>query len=103
MDQLKTDHKEILLKGIAASPGIAIGPVFLYEKQAPTIVEKSLAAEEVDPEVERLQQALDRSQKELRKILAYAEKKLGEHQAKIFEAQVLILEDAFLFDTVKKR
>jgi phosphotransferase system enzyme I (PtsI) len=103
MDQLKTEHKEILLKGIAASPGIAIGPVFLYEKQAPTFVEKSLVAEEVDREVERLQQALERSQKELRKILDYAEKKLGEHQAKIFEAQVLILEDTFLFDTVKKR
>ncbi len=103
METTRTAQQELTLKGIPASPGITIGPVFLFEKQAPTIEEKSLVGEDVDHEVSRLEQAIERSQKELRKILEYAEKKLGEHQAKIFEAQVLILEDAFLFDTIKKR
>ena len=96
-------QQELILKGIAASPGIAMGPVFLFEKDAPAIEERVIAREDIERETERLNQALARSQKELRKILEYAEKKLGEHQAKIFEAQVLILEDSFLFDTILKR
>ncbi|HEY5616242.1 MAG TPA: phosphoenolpyruvate--protein phosphotransferase [Bacteroidota bacterium] len=96
-------QQELILKGIAASPGIAMGPVFLFEKDAPAIEERVIAREDIERETARLNQALARSQKELRKILEYAEKKLGEHQAKIFEAQVLILEDSFLFDTILKR
>ncbi|HEY4612597.1 MAG TPA: phosphoenolpyruvate--protein phosphotransferase [Bacteroidota bacterium] len=103
MDATNAHQDELTLKGIAASPGIAIGPVFLFEKDSPTIEERSVAREDVDREIARLEQSLARSQKELNKILAYAEKKLGEHQAKIFEAQVLILEDAFLFDSIRKR
>ncbi|MCI0707802.1 MAG: phosphoenolpyruvate--protein phosphotransferase [Ignavibacteriae bacterium] len=96
-------QQELVLKGIAASPGIAVGPVFFFEKDAPTIEERSVAREDVEREIARLNQALARSGKELRKILEYAQKRLGEHQAKIFEAQVLILEDSFLFDTILKR
>ncbi|MGH2567095.1 MAG: phosphoenolpyruvate-utilizing N-terminal domain-containing protein, partial [Bacteroidota bacterium] len=69
MNPVTTELQELTLKGIPASPGIAIGPVFLYEKQSPTIVEKSIAREDADREVARLEQAVERSQKELRKIL----------------------------------
>ncbi|MEX0601959.1 MAG: phosphoenolpyruvate-utilizing N-terminal domain-containing protein, partial [Bacteroidota bacterium] len=95
--------EEVLLKGIAASPGIAIGPVYLFRKQAPRVKEKALDASAVEGEIERLRQALARSQKELRKILEFAEQKLGSEQAKIFEAQVMILEDAVLFDAITSR
>lgn len=103
MDTALTAQQEVTLKGIPASPGIAIGPVFLFIKDSPTIEERTIAREDVDREIARLEQAVSRSRKELGKILDYAEKKLGEHQAKIFEAQVLILEDAYLFDTIKQR
>jgi phosphotransferase system enzyme I (PtsI) len=99
-DTASSTEQEITLKGIPASPGIAIGPVFLFLKDTPTIEERLIAEEDVDREIARLEQAVARSQKELAKILDYAEKKLGEHQAKIFEAQVLILDDRYLFDTI---
>src|SRR3989339_378909 len=91
---------EVIIKGIPASPGIAIGPAFLFHKQAPVIREKSIAREETAAEVARLEQAVARSHKELRKILEFAQSKLGEDKAKIFEAQLMILEDAVLFDSV---
>lgn len=96
-------QQELVLKGIPASPGIAIGPLFLYRKQAPQIREKSISAAEADQEVARLQQSLSRSQKELRKILDFAEAKLGNSQARIFEAQLMILEDTVLFDAIYAR
>jgi phosphotransferase system enzyme I (PtsI) len=106
VDQVKTDstHKdEIVLKGIPASPGIIIGPVFLYQKQAPIFEERSIHQEDVDRELGRLEQAVARSHKELAKILEFAEKKLGEDKVKIFEAQLMFLEDAVLFDAVRAR
>ncbi len=96
-------QQELVLKGIPASPGIAIGPQFLYRKRTPQIREKSISAAEGDQEIARLQQSLSRSQKELRKILDFAKSKLGESQARIFEAQLMILEDTVLFDAIYKR
>ncbi|HTY38403.1 MAG TPA: phosphoenolpyruvate--protein phosphotransferase [Bacteroidota bacterium] len=94
---------ETLLKGIPASPGIAIGPAFVYVKHAPVIEERSILPEEVDRELARLEQAIARSHKELRKILEFAEKKLGEDKVRIFEAQLMFLEDAILFDAIYAR
>lgn len=103
MPDESTHIAEVVIKGIPASPGIAIGPAFLFHKQAPVIREKSIAREETTAEVARLEQAVARSHKELRKILEFAQSKLGEDKAKIFEAQLMILEDAVLFDSVYGR
>lgn len=102
---MKTTHHtdELVLKGIAASPGIAIGPVLLFEKHKPVIHEKNVEAGEIEGEVSRLQQAVSRSSKELSKIHEFAKQKLGEHEAKIFEAQLMILQDFVLFDSIDKR
>jgi phosphotransferase system enzyme I (PtsI) len=101
MDQ--TIKQEIKLKGIPASPGIAIGPVFLFRKHEPIILIRTIAAGEVEQEIERLQNAVARSKKELTKVFEFAEQKLGTEQSKIFEAQLLILEDAILFKVVYER
>ena len=85
------EKAEILLKGIPASPGIAIGPVFLFNKDKMVVQERGLAPDEVEKEVDRLMQSIARSKKELKKIYEFAEKKLGNNQAKILEAQLLIL------------
>ena len=98
-----THKEETVLKGIPASPGIVIGPVFLFQKQAPVFEERSIHLEDVDREIGRLEQAIARSHKELSKILEFAEKKLGEDKVKIFEAQLMFLEDAVLFDAIYAR
>jgi len=101
MDQ--SIKEEIKLKGIPASPGIVIGPVFLFRKHEPIILIRTIAASEVEQEIERLQNAIARSKKELTKVYEFAEQKLGTEQSKIFEAQLLILEDIILFEAVYER
>lgn len=94
---------EVVLRGIPAAPGIAFGPAYLFRRSEQAVEERRLAPPDVDAELLRLEGAIERSKKELTKILDFAEKKLGAAQAKIFEAQLLILEDVVLFDTVFKR
>lgn len=97
-------HKsETILRGIPAAPGIAIGKVYLYVKDDPISYERALAPEEVQGEIEKLTKAIARSEKELLKILAYAQEKLGEGKSKILEAQILILRDQFLMESLIKR
>jgi phosphotransferase system enzyme I (PtsI) len=95
--------QETVLKGIPASPGIAIGPAFVFMRHAPIIEERSVLPEEAEREVGRLEQAIARSLKELRKIFEFAETKLRDDKVKIFEAQLMFLEDAVLFDAIYAR
>lgn len=100
----QTQRSEIILSGVPASPGIAMGQAFLFVKETPRVEERPLTGQaEVDAELERLSRALQKSIKELRKILAFAESKVGDAKAKIFEAQIMILEDAVLISSIQKR
>ncbi|MEW5799351.1 MAG: phosphoenolpyruvate--protein phosphotransferase [Bacteroidota bacterium] len=94
---------EIVLHGIAASPGIVLGKAYIFTKHVPRIEEKSIPADNIEIELSRLDHAQKRSQKELEKILQLTEEKVGNQKAKIFEAQIMILSDAVLFDSIKKR
>ena len=44
-----------------------------------------------------------RAEKELRKVHAFAEQKLGSDSATIFEAQIMILGDTILMGTIERR
>ncbi len=94
---------EIVLHGIAASPGIVMGKAYIYSKHIPRIEEKPILASDVEQELTRLQHAVERSENELQKILQMTEQKIGSGKAKIFEAQIMILSDAFLFASIKKK
>ena len=94
---------ELILKGIPAAPGIAMGQAYLYSKHIPQVELKEISDQEVETEKERVRTANARSEKELQKILAFAEQKLGSDSAKIFEAQIMILNDSILMGTIGKR
>ena len=103
MNSITTTKKGVVLKGVPASPGIAVGTAYLFTKEIPRVEERTLSDHEVDREIERLCRALEKSSKELTKILSFAQQKVGEGKAKIFEAQIMVLEDQFLIDTIKRR
>ena len=94
---------ETVLKGVAAAAGISIGPAYLYSKLIPRVEEKSIAPEDVASEIARLRNANARSDKELQKIHAFAEQKLGSDNARIFEAQLMILSDTILMGAIEQR
>ncbi|HTY58009.1 MAG TPA: phosphoenolpyruvate--protein phosphotransferase [Bacteroidota bacterium] len=103
MDGAGVTGQEVVLKGVAAAPGISIGPAYLYSKLIPRVDEKSITADEVEGEIVRLRNANARSEKELQKIHAFAEQKLGSQNARIFEAQIMILADAILMGAIERR
>ena len=103
METERTVKQELIFKGSAAAPGVTIGPVYLFKKELPRVAEWSIDVDGVDNELERLERAFVRSEKELNKILAFAQQKIGEKKAKIFEAQIMVLQDEFLRDAVRNR
>ncbi|HEV8537286.1 MAG TPA: phosphoenolpyruvate--protein phosphotransferase [Bacteroidota bacterium] len=93
---------EVILHGNPASPGIAIGTAYLYLKEIPRVEERILT-DGFNEEIERVRRAIEKSSKELNKILAFARQKVGDAKAKIFEAQIMVLEDQVLIESLQKR
>lgn len=91
--------EEIVLRGIAASPGIAIGKTLLIKKAGIVVEERSI--QDPTAELDRLQKAIDRSVYELDKVYHAALEKIGTDEAKIFEAQLLMVSDPIFFETIK--
>lgn len=79
------------LTGIAASNGVAIAKAYTLE--APDLSFETIKVDDVDSEVQRLQDALDTSKKELEKIKENARQTLGDEHAEIFSAHLLVLSD----------
>ncbi len=90
-----------MLRGIAAAPGVAIGKVYLYSRENLEI--KDSFVEDVDEAISILHEALERSKYELKKIFNIATEKMGEKRAAIFEAQMMVLDDPILINTIIKR
>lgn len=103
MEATQRAKKEIVLRGVPASPGIAMGTAFLYVKEMPHVEERALASDQVALEIDRFQRATEKSSKELHKILAFARQKVGNAKARIFEAQTMVLEDVVLLDAITNR
>ncbi len=90
-----------LLRGIAAAPGIAIGKAHIYHRIDEEVADYYV--EDVDLAIEALEEAFNRSKKELTKIFNMAIDKIGEKRAAIFEAQLMILDDPILRSTIAER
>ena len=94
-------QEEIILRGIPASPGIAIGKVVVLKKDGVVVHEKSVDDSSI--ELERLKKAIERSAAELEKVHKTTLEKLGRDKAMIFEAQTLMISDPIFFDVIKRR
>jgi phosphoenolpyruvate-protein phosphotransferase len=89
-----------IVKGIGASPGIAIGPVWIYRPikvEIRTITDSDPITEQL-----RLDTALQESKKQLEDLHIRTLAMVGEDEAAIFQAHAMVLEDPEFIDTVKK-
>jgi phosphotransferase system enzyme I (PtsI) len=83
----------ILLEGIAASPGIAIGKSLLKKEEKIEIDKNKISDDQVEQEIEKLHDALAESKKSLKELKEETAEKLGEEKAEIFAAHLMILDD----------
>ena len=79
------------LKGIAASDGIAVAPAYLLVEPDLSFAKKTV--DSVEDEVARYKKAIADSTAEVEKIRDTAKKSLGEEEAQVFEAHLMILND----------
>ena len=82
-----------LLKGIGVSPGIAMGPIVIVRWALPEVPHRVVPRNQVEKEVRRLKAALKDVREQLTELRARAETRAGADEARIFDAQLLMLED----------
>ena len=90
-----------IITGIAASPGIAIGKVFLYKNSNFEIFEKSKLTKE--EEIARLIKGREIAKAQLEEIKENTLVKLGKDKADIFEGHITLLEDEELFSEIDSK
>lgn len=91
--------------GITTSPGVAIGPAFLYTSTNLTLSQverRTITGEQITAEQERLRHALHTAAGELQALIASLQQSIGQSEAAIFEAQSLMLQDPVLSETALK-
>ena len=90
-----------ILKGIAASSGIAIGKAFLMTEPDLTVTKSTVTNKK--EEITRFHEAVNAAKLELQKIRDRAEVDLGTENAAIFDAHLLVLSDPELLGAVESK
>ncbi len=97
------ERQEVVFHGLPASGGIAIAPIFLFEREEIFVSERELGHDEVELELELLAQAIALTDEEIRKIATYAHEALDAEVASIFDSQLLLLHDVELLRGLEQR
>lgn len=92
------------LRGIAASPGTAFAPLFLFsDEDNVAIPSYPIAPGDVETEFARFNCALDKARKDVQALRAKALSEAGEEQAAIFDAHLMMLDDPEVSANVRKK
>lgn len=90
-----------MLKGIAASDGIAAAKAYMLVQPDLSFSETSI--DDPEAEIKRLDDAVEASKSELELIKQKAMENLGEEEAQVFEAHLTILADPELLGQIKDK
>lgn len=93
---------EKVFRGIAASPGIAIGRAVVLRRDEPKTAPRRITSSQIDAEIERFQAAIKATHKRLENDKNRASREISETVGRIFEAHMMILEDPVFLDEVIK-
>lgn len=92
----------LIIAGIGVSAGIAIGTALLLGQRNPEVVERELRPDQVDAEVARFREALALSERQIGELRARVAEGLGERDAGIFDAHLMLLGDRSVNDEVEQ-
>ncbi len=91
-----------LLRGVGVSPGVAVGPALVVRWEVPQVPEGAVAPAEVGRELERLQEALAWARDRIERTRERALLRAGPDEARIFDAQLMMLQDEDLIGGVER-
>ncbi|WP_374723615.1 phosphoenolpyruvate--protein phosphotransferase [Calidifontibacillus erzurumensis] len=90
-----------IITGIAASPGISIGKAFRMRN--PDLHVEKTTITDVNAEVLRLEEAINKAKLDLEAIKEHTRLQLGDDKAAIFAAHLLVLSDPELIQPIKEK
>ena len=95
---MTVENEEIVLEGLALSPGIIIGKVWLIDNKKAKAVKRRISRNEVEREIKRLHKAVSDSKTQLIKIKdkLFGEEKKDHHY--IIDAHLMMLDDKMLVE-----
>jgi phosphotransferase system enzyme I (PtsI) len=92
---------EVVHRGIAVSPGTAIGAVLVIADDAMDIPERDISEDEVDAEIARFHRALEKTRDQLKLLQRNLSDIIKEKHAGIFDAHMLMTQDKLVIDEVE--
>lgn len=87
-----------VFEGIPASPGIAVGPAYLFRLREPVVPHIAIPPDLVEAELEKFEAARNWAKKRILQLKEEAHQRLGPIEAKIFDPQLLMLDDPVLVE-----
>jgi phosphotransferase system enzyme I (PtsI) len=98
--------REQAFRGIAVSPGVAIGPIFDTTEEVPALPRRSIPASQAEAEKQRLAEAVALSRKQLGKLktrLGVLPEEAQEELEPLLDAYILMLGNSRLLRGARKR
>ena len=93
----------IKLKGIAAASGISIGPAYRVGKEEFIIPRDEIGEQDIPVQIQLFEEALIRTRREIIELQKKIGAEMGQDEAQIFDAHLLVLEDRMLIEEVISR
>src|SRR5262245_56723166 len=93
---------ERVFKGIAVSAGVCRGRILVLDRMDASIPKYDIKENEIPHQVQRLEQALMATRREIMEVQRKVNEGVGAENATIFDAHLLVLEDPILIDEVTR-
>jgi len=93
----------IRLKGIAAAGGISIGPAYKLGKEEFSVLATRIAWDDIPAQIQLFEEALIKTRREIIELQKRISGEMGQEEAQIFDAHLLVLEDRMLIEEVISR
>ncbi len=87
-----------MLRGMPASPGIAIGQAVVIAEEETLIPDFAIAENRVEKEVARFLKAVAKAKDDVAAVTDRVRREIGQEEARIFEAHRTLLEDTLITD-----
>lgn len=91
------------ITGIAASDGIAIASVYLLVEPDLSYNKEKISENDIEKELVRLTDAVEAARKEIEQIRLIAAEQVGEEEAQVFDAHLLVLADPEFISQVENK
>lgn len=89
--------------GIAAAPGVVTGGVWIHGRSEVVISAREIPPEQTESEVARLEEALIAARQQLMEIQKKVSQDMGDGNAAVFDAHLLVLDDPSLIEETVRR